>query len=154
MNFSYSHRLAVLVALELTLAAAILCIAFLVAVSSLRGLAVQAGEALVAQGVFAASLLVPFWLLGVHRVDRHESISVFIAKFSTSTALGVLICYAAFTHLSPISTYLDDIPRAAGLSILGLLVFRFVLAPRLRLSPLQHRVLIVGTGMDAALVDQ
>jgi sugar transferase (PEP-CTERM system associated) len=108
----------------------------------------------VAQLTFALCLLLPAGVLGIHRFDRGEAFQSFLLKFAISIAIGLLLCYIAFAVVPSITAYRDSIPYAAALGALGLAVVRVLLVPHLHAGPLEHRVLILGTTEDAAMVDR
>jgi sugar transferase (PEP-CTERM system associated) len=109
---------------------------------------------LAAQLTFALCLLLPAGALGIHRFDRGETFQSFLPKFAVSIAMGLLLCYGAFALVPSITDYRESIPYAAALGALGLVVVRVLLVPRLHAGPLDHRVLILGTEEDAAMVDR
>ena len=157
----FSKKLTMLAGLELLLAAVVLSSAFVVVgtflvvapphPSTVRG---QDGAALVAHLAFAMSLLLPAGIMGVHRFDRAEALRSFLQRFLLSIGVGLLLCYALLALVPTLGQYRDAIPPAAALGALGLVGVRLLLVPRLQMIQLQHRVLILGTAGEAALVAQ
>ena len=150
----FSRRLAMLAAFELLLAAIVLSGAFLAVLSVFQPtLESHSTRALLAQLTFALCLLLPAGAFGIHRFDRGEAFTSFLQKFLVSIGMGLLLCYLAFALVPSITGYRDSIPYAAALGAVGLVVVRVLLVPRLHAGPLEHRVLILGTAGDAAMVD-
>lgn len=151
----FNRRLALLAALELSLAAAVLSGAFLIVVSAHQpGFQSHTPSAVAAHLTFALSLLLPGGVLGVHWFDRRQALGSFLQKFLASMAVGVLLCYAIFALVPSIAPYRDSIPDAVALGALGLVIVRFLLARGIQLDPLRHRVLVLGTAGDAFIVDR
>jgi sugar transferase (PEP-CTERM system associated) len=152
----FSRKLAMLAGVELLLAAIVLSSAFLFVGAFLivvpADQAVVRSHALLAQLTFAMTLLLPAGILGVHRFDRAEALPTFLQKFFVSIGVGILLCYALFALAPALARYSNVIPPAAALGAFGLVIVRLVLVPRLRIDQLQQRVLILGTGGDAAMV--
>lgn len=149
----FNRRLALIIAFELSVAALVLMAAFLVVVYP-RQPSLHVPSAVVANLTFALSLLVPTGVLGIHRFDRTVGSRAFLQKLVVSIAVGGLLCYATFALVPSIAPYRHAIPDAVVLAALGLVTVRMVMTRGFSLGPLQHRVLVLGTAAEAAVLDQ
>jgi sugar transferase (PEP-CTERM system associated) len=139
---------------ELLLVATIFSLAFLVVVSGAEPAVQYMPTTLMAQVTFALSLLLPASVCGLHRLKRGEQLSALLGKLLLSMVLGAALCYAAFALLPSISPYRASIPDAILVGALGLIGVRVLMSSGAQMGAFSHRVLVLGTGSDAAAVDQ
>jgi sugar transferase (PEP-CTERM system associated) len=139
--------------LELLLAVVLFAGAFLAVLAAQNALYERdTAVALMAHGLFALSFVLPVALFGMHRFDRKESLRPFLGKFLATVSTGAILCYSAFELVPAMAEFRSAIPDAIALGALGLVILRLVLHPRMDFTPLQHRVLILGTAGDAVTV--
>jgi sugar transferase (PEP-CTERM system associated) len=149
-----NSRFALIALAELLLVATVFSLAFLVVVSGSEPVLENMPNALMAQVTFALSVLLPASAFGLHRVKRGEQLSALLGKLLLSMALAALLCYAAFALLPSISPYRASIPDAIVVGALGLVAVRVLLSSSAQMGAFSHRVLVLGTGSEAAAVDQ
>jgi sugar transferase (PEP-CTERM system associated) len=153
----FNSRFALIAFAELLLVATVFSGAFLLVVvyrTSEPTLEHHVPTALAAHITFALSLLLPAAVCGLHRVKRGEQLSSVLGKLLFSMALGAVLCYAAFALLEPIAPYRDSIPDAVLVGALGLIAVRMLVASGAQAGAFTHRVLVLGTGSEAAAVDK
>jgi sugar transferase (PEP-CTERM system associated) len=150
----FSRRTALIALLELVLVATVFSTAFLVVASSHHpSLQQHMPWALAAHLTFALSLLLPASACRLHRPRHDEAMWSFLGKFLLSMTLGAALCYALFTLFPPIAPYATSIPHAVVMGAIGLAALRVFLSSSTQFGALCHRVLVLGTGAEAAAVD-
>jgi sugar transferase (PEP-CTERM system associated) len=151
----FNHRLSLIALIELLLAAAVFSAAFLLVVSTNhQSLHSLTPTMVAAQFAFALSLLLPAGACGLHRLGRGEALRSFAFKFLVSMALGAALCYAAFALFPPIAPYQALIPDAVVVGALGLMAVRLLCSSGVQSNAFTHRILVVGTGTEAASVER
>jgi sugar transferase (PEP-CTERM system associated) len=150
----FNNRFALIALAELLLVATVFSIAFLLVVSGREPAVQHMPTTLMAQFTFALSVLLPASVCGLHRVKRDEQLSSLLGKLLLSMALGGVLCYAAFALLPSISPYRASIPDAIVVGALGLVAVRVLVSSGAQMGAFSHRVLVLGTGSEAAAVDQ
>jgi sugar transferase (PEP-CTERM system associated) len=147
------RRFALIALLELLLVATVFSAAFLVVASAQHpGLPQGMPWAVAAHLTFALSLLLPASVCGLHRPRHGEAVLPFIGKFLLSMALGALLCHVLFALFPPITPFAASIPDAVVMGAVGLVAVRMALSGA-QSGALSHRVLVLGTGPEAAAVD-
>jgi sugar transferase (PEP-CTERM system associated) len=147
------RRIALIALLELLLVACVFSAAFLIVASAHHpGLPQGMPWAVAAHLTFALSLLLPASVCGLHRPRRGEAVLPFVGRFLLSMALGALLCHALFALFPPITPLAASIPDAVVMGAVGLVAVRMALSGA-QSGALSHRVLVLGTGPEAAAVD-
>jgi sugar transferase (PEP-CTERM system associated) len=147
------RRFALIALLELLLVATVFSAAFLVVASAQHpGLPQGMPWAVAAHLTFALSLLLPASVCGLHRPRHGEAVLPFVGKFLLSMALGALLCHVLFALFPPITPFAASIPDAVVMGAVGLVAVRMALSGA-QSGALSHRVLVLGTGPEAAAVD-
>jgi FlaA1/EpsC-like NDP-sugar epimerase len=140
--------------LEFTLAGAVLFTAYAVVVAGHFPTGLNHMLAtIVAALTFALTQVIAIAAFGLHRHDRGPAASLVI-RLALSSVLGACVCYLAFSALPTLDVYREAIPDALVLGAVGLVAVRIVMASGLHEDLLSHRVLVLGTGLDAATVEQ
>jgi sugar transferase (PEP-CTERM system associated) len=150
----FNGRFALIAFAELLLVGTVFSVAFLVVVSGSEHALEHVPTAVMAHVTFALSLLLPASVCGLHRVKRGEQMSSVLGKLMVSMGLGALLCYAAFALLPSIAPYRASIPDAVLVGALGLIGVRVLVSSGAQVGAFSHRVLVLGTGAEAAAVDQ
>ncbi|PWT84703.1 MAG: sugar transferase [Proteobacteria bacterium] len=141
--------------LELALAGALLSAAFAAVVAGrFPPPFASAGLTTVAALVFALVQIICLSALGLHRHERGRPVASLAVKLATSSLVGAGLCYLIFDALPGRDLYREAIPDAVILGAIGLGALRMILASRLHEDLLSHRVLVLGTGLDAEAVER
>jgi sugar transferase (PEP-CTERM system associated) len=103
--------------------------------------------------VFAATLVCLNGAFGLYRRERSLSVKSYLLRVILAPAIGIPLAFAV-THLLPGAERLQDQwELAVLLALLGLLLIRHAIVLPLVATLLPHRVLVLGTGPEARLVE-
>jgi sugar transferase (PEP-CTERM system associated) len=139
--------------LEFTLATAVLFVAYAVVVAGYFPTGVNHAVGTIAAALtFALTQVIAIGAFGLHR--RGQSAASLILRLAFSSILGACACYLIFSILPTLDQYREAIPDALVLGAIGLVAVRMLLASGLHDELLSHRVLVLGTGLDAASVEE
>ena len=140
--------------LEFTLAGVVLFMAYAVVVAGHFPTGLNHAMSTTAAALtFALTQVIAIGAFGLHRHDRRSAASLVI-RLALSSVLGACVCYLAFSALPTLDVYREAIPDALVLGAIGLVGVRILMASGLHEDLLSHRVLVLGTGLDAATVEQ
>jgi sugar transferase (PEP-CTERM system associated) len=153
MNTRFNSRVTLIALAELSLVAVVFSVAFLVVALGSGRAVHHVPTVVMAHLTFALSLLLPAGVCGLHRVKRGEHTSAVLGKLLLCMALGALLSYAAFGQLPQIAPYRASIPDAVLVGALGLVAMRVLVSNGTQIRAFSHRVLVLGTGNEAAAVD-
>ena len=103
--------------------------------------------------LFALIQIICLSVFGLHRHDRRRPMASLAVKLAASSMAGAGLCYLVFEALPGRDLYREAIPDAVILGAIGLVALRMILASRLHEDLLSHRVLVLGTGLDAEAVE-
>ena len=142
-------------ALELGLNSLVLFMAFSVAmIATHPNLRSSLAGTTSAAFVFALAEVLPIAALGLSESSHRRRVRSLLAQLCAGLLLGALICYAAFAAFPDRDLFRNALPDALLLGGLGLALVRLLLTSSLQLDRLRHRVLVLGTGQDAAAVER
>ena len=93
-------------------------------------------------------------VVGLHRYDQRFSTTSRFVRHMLSVVLGASVCYLVFDTFPASKVYRDALPDALVLGALGLVGIRLLTTTGLRDRLFLDRVLVLGTGTDAAAVER
>jgi len=156
MVLIFNQRLSLVALLELALGGAALFVIFGFVMSNHAPvIASGAPQVFGSAGiVFALSQLVAFGLVGLLRAGTMERLGSLGLRLLISTTLGAVICYAAFSLLPDGTLYRTSIPQATVMSFAALMLLRGFLLSGVQRNVFSRRIMVLGTGSDAAAVER
>ena len=104
--------------------------------------------------VFAVTQVIALSAFGLHRQDQRRTAASLIVRLGLSSILGASVCYLIFAVLPTLDVYRESIPDALVLGTIGLVGVRLLMASGVREDFFSYRVLVLGTGLDAAAVER
>ncbi len=141
--------------LELGLAAVVLFVSYALVVAGHFPSGVSHAVATTAAAsTFALTQIIAIGLFGLHRHDGRRSAASLAVRLALSGLLGGSVCYLIFVALPTLDPYREAIPDALVLGAVGLVAVRMLLASRLREDFFTYRILVLGTGLDAATIER
>lgn len=118
---------------------------------------VRLGEPLMAAApsatIFAVLLLALNGAFGIYRRNEKLSTGAYVLRVLLAAAIGVPLAYLADGLLPAGGRFQDNVVTAVALAFGGLLVVRHAVVLPLVITLLPHRVLVLGTGPEARLVE-
>ena len=103
---------------------------------------------------FAMTQIMAVGVVGLHRYDQRFSTTSRFVRLMLSVVLGASVCYLVFDTFPASKVYRDALPDALVLGALGLVAIRLLTTTGLRDRLFLDRVLVLGTGTDAAAVER
>jgi len=156
MVLIFNQRLSLVALLELTLGGAALFVIFGFVMANHAPL-IPGGSTQVfgsAGIVFAASQLLAFGLVGLLRAGTTERLGSLTLRMLVSTGAGAAIAHFLFGLLPDGAFYQQSIPQASVMSFAALMLLRGFLLSGAQRNVFSRRIMVLGTGPDAAAVAQ
>jgi sugar transferase (PEP-CTERM system associated) len=116
-------------------------------------LSVPAREFVVPALLFALLILSLNGAFGIYRRGERVGTSSYVLRLMLAPAVGVPLAYLAASAVPRGDVFQDNVGLVVVIGIGGLLLLRHVLLLPLITSLLPHRVLVLGTGPEARLVE-
>jgi len=107
-----------------------------------------------AAATFAVIQLLSVLAFNAHRMERARSTAQFAVRMFGSLLVGGTISYLALGIWTEGQVYQSALPVALLMSAAGLLMVRMGLMAGLQMGWLTHRILVLGTGPEAAAVER
>lgn len=104
--------------------------------------------------MFALTQVVAIGAFGWHRHDHRQSTPSLAVRLAFSSLSGGAVCYVIFEALPAHELYREAIPNALVVGAIGLVALRMLVASGLNEGFFTYRVLVLGTGPDAAAVER
>jgi len=139
--------------LQLCADASWLFIAVILAVHLAPGVPIPLQRAFVPAFVFAALVVVLNGAFGLYRRDTKLAFRENVARMFLALLIGVPIAYLAARLLPEGDKLQDVIDEVVLLAFVGLILVRHVVVSPLIRTLLPHRVLVLGTGPEARVVE-
>ncbi|MCW5619767.1 MAG: TIGR03013 family PEP-CTERM/XrtA system glycosyltransferase [Burkholderiales bacterium] len=154
MVLIFNQRLSLVALLEVALGGAALFVIFGYVMSSHVPVIDGANPKVFGSGgvVFAVSQLAAFGLVGLLRAGTMDRLGPLGLRLLISTSLGAVICHALFGLLPEGELYRESIPQATVMSFAALMLLRGFLLSGVQRNVFSRRILVLGTGTDAAAV--
>jgi sugar transferase (PEP-CTERM system associated) len=114
---------------------------------------VPKGEVGLVAFVFAAAIICLNGAFGLYRRTHSLSLSGYLLRVVLAPAIGIPLAFLGAQFLPGAAPLQDQWALAIGLSLLGLLLVRHAIVLPLVGTLLPHRVLVLGTGPEARLVE-
>ncbi len=150
-----NQRIPLAAVLELIFAGIIFFLACVATLTGIRTTVVDSHLAIgVAAGIYAVVQLLSVVAFGVHRMERMRSTTHFAARVFASLLVGGTVAYLAFGMWGEGHLYQGALPVALLMSATGMLLVRMILMASVQLGWLTHRILVLGTGPEAADVER
>jgi len=157
MVLMFNQRLSLVALLELVLGGAALFAIFGFVMSSHSPVSEGGATANVfgtAGIVFSASQLLAFGLVGLLRAGTADRLGSLGLRLLFSTALGAGICHFLFSLMPDGHAYQQSIPQATLMSFAALMLLRGFLLSGVQRNIFSRRILVLGTGTEAAAVQR
>src|SRR5581483_11291498 len=156
MVLIFNQRMSRVALFELALGGAALFAIFGLVISNQTAMA-QAGTPSVfgvAGLVFAGCQLLALGLVGLLRTGPVNHLGFLALRLAASTLLGSVICHFLFSAIPGGALCQQSIPQAALISFPALMLLRGFLLPGVQRNMFSRRILVLGTGQEAAAVQQ
>ena len=156
MIFLFNHRVARIALLQPVLEMVVLFAAFLVCTLPQHRSASEVHTAgLIAAGsVFALVAVASIGASGLYRYGLDGSALGRWIRAAFALAVGFAVAHFAFANLSGLNVYVSSLPGIVAAAVASLAMVRLAIASGERLDWFSHRVMVVGTGVDAAAVER
>ena len=148
----FNHRVARIALLQPIVEMLVLFAAFLACTlpqhHSASGMPVAAGS------VFALVAVASIGAAGLYRYSLEGSALARWTRGALALTVGFALAHFAFANLSGLDVYLSSLPGIVAAGVASLALVRLAIASGERLDWFSHRVLVLGTGVDAASVER
>jgi sugar transferase (PEP-CTERM system associated) len=104
--------------------------------------------------MFALTQVIAIGAFGLHRHHHNRSAASLAVRLAFSSLSAAAVCYVIFEALPAYELYREVIPDALMLGTIGLVALRLVVTSGLNEGFFTYRVLVLGTGPDAAAVER
>jgi sugar transferase (PEP-CTERM system associated) len=138
---------------QLAVEAVWLFVAGIIVMQVASHLAVPAREFVVPAFVFAFLILSLNGAFGIYRRGERVGTSSYVLRLLLAPAIGVPLAYLAASVVPHGNVFQENVGLVVVIAIGGLLLLRHVLLLPLITTLLPHRVLVLGTGPEARLVE-
>lgn len=150
-----NQRVPLAAVLELLLAGIIFFVACAVTLTGIGASIVDSHLAVwAAAGTYAILQLSGVLAFGVHRMERMRTATHFALRMAGSLLAGGAATYLVLGMWADGHAYQSALPVALLMSAAGMLMVRMILMASVQMGWLTHRILILGTGPEAAAVER